>query len=282
MSRLYYNWIMSEGLKSREKPSNHRKTCNFVGRVRGIKVFIGNFTYECDFIDLDDVSSVIDHYLGGMVLGKPFVKQSKLTYDKEEGTIMLEKNDERVTFKMPHKMKRFKDIEDLNTDNIPPFFVSSKGDEEKGEDYDVNRFPDGDGNGDGDEAEKRGWGCIWEAFGGKARDLGSIQEETVRRHNTWLISAWRRRQNLLQRRQKSPWGGFRVKYSLHANLLLDVSSCVETASEFAATPSEVKGENITTISDVVTITNLKNPLEDSAGLTASGFITTPSDLIFYI
>ncbi|GJT93951.1 putative reverse transcriptase domain-containing protein [Tanacetum coccineum] len=51
---------------------------------------------------------------------------------------MFEKNDERVTFKMPHKMERFKDSGDLNTDNIPSFFVTSKGDEEKGEDY-VNR-----------------------------------------------------------------------------------------------------------------------------------------------
>nr|GEW65712.1 protein kinase-like domain, concanavalin A-like lectin/glucanase domain protein [Tanacetum cinerariifolium] len=81
MSKLYYYSIISEGLKSREKPSNPRKTCNFVGRVRGLKVFVGNFTYECDFMVLEDVSSVTDHYLGKMVLGKPFVKQSKLTYD---------------------------------------------------------------------------------------------------------------------------------------------------------------------------------------------------------
>ncbi|GJY38592.1 hypothetical protein Tco_0424956 [Tanacetum coccineum] len=81
---------------------------------------------------------VIDHYLDGMIFGKPFLKQSKLTYDKEEGTVMFEKNDERVTSKMPHKMERFKDIEDLNTDDMPPFFIVSKGDTEKGEGY-VNR-----------------------------------------------------------------------------------------------------------------------------------------------
>ncbi|GKD03051.1 hypothetical protein Tco_1178025, partial [Tanacetum coccineum] len=66
-----------------------------------------------------------------MVLGKPFAKQYKITYGKEEGTIMFKKNDEKVTFKMPHKMKRFKDIEDLNTDSILPFFIASKGHEEK-------------------------------------------------------------------------------------------------------------------------------------------------------
>ncbi|GJT88075.1 hypothetical protein Tco_1069792 [Tanacetum coccineum] len=84
---------------------------------------------------LEDVSSVTDHYLGEMVLGKPFVKESKLIHDRDEGTVMFEKNNERVTFKMLYKLERFKDIEDLNTDNIPPFFIKSKGDEEKGEGY---------------------------------------------------------------------------------------------------------------------------------------------------
>ncbi|GKE09526.1 protein kinase-like domain, concanavalin A-like lectin/glucanase domain protein [Tanacetum coccineum] len=125
--------IMNKGLESRKKSSNPNKICNFVGRVRGIKVFVDNFTYECDFMILEDVSSVIDYYLGGMILGKPFVKVYKLIYDKEEGTIMFEKNDEKLTLKMPHKMERFKDIEDLNTNNILSFFMKSKGDEEKGE-----------------------------------------------------------------------------------------------------------------------------------------------------
>ncbi|GJZ17487.1 hypothetical protein Tco_0553610 [Tanacetum coccineum] len=60
---------------------------------------------QYEYLEIPDVSSIIDHY--------------------------LEKNDEKVTFKMPHKMKRFKDIEDLNTDSILPFFIASKGHEEK-------------------------------------------------------------------------------------------------------------------------------------------------------
>ncbi|GJU78457.1 hypothetical protein Tco_1275527 [Tanacetum coccineum] len=66
-------------------------------------------------------------------------------------------------------------------------------------------------------------------FGGKARDLSSIWEETGRRHNTWVYQS------------------------------------VETASRFCATPSEVKGDDVTTICDAVTITDLKKPLEDSTG-----------------
>ncbi|GJV97512.1 hypothetical protein Tco_1549089 [Tanacetum coccineum] len=179
MSRLHYNWIMSKGLKSREKPSNPSKTCNFIRRVKDIKV-LRNFTYECDFMVLEDVSSVIDHYLDSMNLGKPLVKQSKLTYDKEEGTVMFEENDESVTFKMPHKMERFKAIEDLNTDNIPPFFVASK---RRGKRRMLSRkahlledkqipivevFDE----------------VIWETLEGNTRDLSSIGEETRQRHNS--------------------------------------------------------------------------------------------------
>ncbi|GKA93569.1 hypothetical protein Tco_0815555 [Tanacetum coccineum] len=127
MSMLNYYWIMNEGLKSRKKLSNLEKISNFVGRVKGLKVFVGNCTYECDFVVVEDTTSVIDHYLGGMVLRKPFVKESGLIYDKYEGTITFEKDKERITFKMPHKMERFKHIdkEILKTDNIPSFIITS-------------------------------------------------------------------------------------------------------------------------------------------------------------
>ncbi|GJR77814.1 hypothetical protein Tco_0090179 [Tanacetum coccineum] len=64
MSRLHYNWIMSKRLGPRRKPSNPGKIYNFMGRVKGLKVFVGNFTYECDFVVLEDTTSVIDHDLG--------------------------------------------------------------------------------------------------------------------------------------------------------------------------------------------------------------------------
>ncbi|GKB31434.1 protein kinase-like domain, concanavalin A-like lectin/glucanase domain protein [Tanacetum coccineum] len=117
---------MSEGLKSKRKPSNPEKISNFVGKVKGLKVFVGNFTYECDFVVLEDTTSVIDHYLGGMILGKTFVKEIGLVYDKDEETITFERDKEKITFKMPHKMGRFKHIDKdiLKTDNIPPFIIT--------------------------------------------------------------------------------------------------------------------------------------------------------------
>nr|GEV31840.1 protein kinase-like domain, concanavalin A-like lectin/glucanase domain protein [Tanacetum cinerariifolium] len=101
MSRLHYNWIISNRLEPKRKPSNPNKNCNFVGRVKGLRVFVGNFTYKCDFMMLEDTTSVIDHYLGSMVFGKPFMESTGLVYNKEEGT---------------------------GTNSIPPFVIESDDD----------------------------------------------------------------------------------------------------------------------------------------------------------
>ncbi|GJW90386.1 hypothetical protein Tco_0167939 [Tanacetum coccineum] len=125
MSRLHYNWIMNKRLGPRRKPSKPRKICNFVGRVKGLKVFVGNFTYECDFMVLEDTTSVIDYDLGLVIFGKSFVEATGLVYDREEGTNTFEKDKEKIVFKMPHKMEMFKHIDftDIKTNRIPPFTI---------------------------------------------------------------------------------------------------------------------------------------------------------------
>ncbi|GKA19885.1 hypothetical protein Tco_0699800 [Tanacetum coccineum] len=87
---------MSKRLGPRRKPSNPGKIYNFVGRVGGLKVFVRNSTYECDFMVLEDTTSVIDHDLGSVVFRKPFVEATRLVYDREEGTITFENDKEKI------------------------------------------------------------------------------------------------------------------------------------------------------------------------------------------
>ncbi|GJV75195.1 hypothetical protein Tco_1506779 [Tanacetum coccineum] len=117
-------------LEPRRKLSNPKKNYNFVGRVRGLKVFVGNFTYECDFMVLEDMNNVIDHYLGSVLFGKPFVEATGLVYNKEEGTVVFERDKEKIIFKIPYKMYMFKHIDftDISTGLIPPFVIKSGGD----------------------------------------------------------------------------------------------------------------------------------------------------------
>ncbi|GJR30460.1 protein kinase-like domain, concanavalin A-like lectin/glucanase domain protein [Tanacetum coccineum] len=127
MSKQHYKWIMSKGLELRHKPSNPSKNNKFVGRVRGLKVFVGNFTYECNFMILEDTTSIIDDQLGKVVFGKPFVRETGLVYDQEEGTVVFEKDNKKITFKMPHKMETFNhiDFKDVDTNSIPPFVLEN-------------------------------------------------------------------------------------------------------------------------------------------------------------
>ncbi|GJX83763.1 hypothetical protein Tco_0333244 [Tanacetum coccineum] len=80
------------------------------------------FAYECDFMILEDTTSLIDRHLGEMVFGRPFIDETGLVYIKEEGAVMFEQDYEKITFKMPHTMEIFKQtrLMGLSTDSIPP------------------------------------------------------------------------------------------------------------------------------------------------------------------
>ncbi|GKC48352.1 hypothetical protein Tco_1066074, partial [Tanacetum coccineum] len=121
MSMNQYNRIMTYKLGPRKKSSNPNKISNFVGKVRGLKVFIRSFAYKCDFMVLEDTTSVIDDCLGEFVFGKTFIEETGLAYNKEEGTIAFCIDNEKITLKMPHTLEMFKQskLKGLNTDFIP-------------------------------------------------------------------------------------------------------------------------------------------------------------------
>ncbi|GJW07434.1 MAK10-like protein [Tanacetum coccineum] len=58
MTRMMYNWIMRRKLNPREDANGG--ISNFTGRIKGMHVFIGNFTYLADFMIVEDISSIID------------------------------------------------------------------------------------------------------------------------------------------------------------------------------------------------------------------------------
>ncbi|GKA64023.1 hypothetical protein Tco_0763629 [Tanacetum coccineum] len=60
-------------------------------------------------------------------------RKTGLVYDQEEGTVTFEKDNEKITFKMPPKIEAFNHIEfkDVNTDSIPPFVLENNDDRGK-------------------------------------------------------------------------------------------------------------------------------------------------------
>ncbi|GJX10540.1 retrovirus-related pol polyprotein from transposon TNT 1-94 [Tanacetum coccineum] len=107
MTRMHYNWIMKRQLEPRVDPENIRRISNFMGRIRGMHIFVGNFTYIADFLIVEDISLVIDPFLSQVVLGKPFVEVSNMTYDSSLGIVKFRNRVDEVAYKIPHKIKQF-------------------------------------------------------------------------------------------------------------------------------------------------------------------------------
>ncbi|GJW06415.1 hypothetical protein Tco_1568838 [Tanacetum coccineum] len=58
MTRMLYNWIMRRKLDPKE--DTNRGVSNFMGRIKRMHIFVGNFTYVAYFIIVEDISSIID------------------------------------------------------------------------------------------------------------------------------------------------------------------------------------------------------------------------------
>ncbi|GKB32034.1 hypothetical protein Tco_0871435 [Tanacetum coccineum] len=117
MTRGCYNWVMTQQLEPRKGHKSPSGICNFIGRVRGIYVFIGNFTYVLDFMIVEDISSVIDPRMSPVVLGKPFVELSNMTYDSSLGVAKFTNGEDDIAYKMPHKIEQYDSLSDMEKEN---------------------------------------------------------------------------------------------------------------------------------------------------------------------
>ncbi|GJX99248.1 hypothetical protein Tco_0356267 [Tanacetum coccineum] len=103
MNRIMYNWIMRRKLDPRE--NSNRGVSKFTGRIKGMHVFVGNFTYIVDFMIVEDISSIIDPRLSQVVLGKPFVEISNMTHNPPKGVVRFTNGTDEVAYKMPHMIE---------------------------------------------------------------------------------------------------------------------------------------------------------------------------------
>nr|GEZ46656.1 MAK10-like protein [Tanacetum cinerariifolium] len=74
--------------EERDSPESHSdSSTNFTGRIEGMHVFVGDFTYVVDFMIVEGISSIIDLRLSHVVLRKPFIEVSNMTHDLPEGIV---------------------------------------------------------------------------------------------------------------------------------------------------------------------------------------------------
>ncbi|GJY64283.1 hypothetical protein Tco_0465743 [Tanacetum coccineum] len=130
MTRMMYNWIMRRKLDPRENSDGGVN--NFTGRIKGIHVFIGNFTYVIDFMIVEDISLIIDARLSQVVLGKPVVEISNMTHDPPEGVVRFTNGTNEVAYKMPHKIEQYNSLSDLEKEHTKSVYIRNEEDRRRG------------------------------------------------------------------------------------------------------------------------------------------------------
>ncbi|GJT27736.1 retrotransposon ORF1 [Tanacetum coccineum] len=140
MSRGCYNWIMTTPLEPRKDSKSPSRINNFTGRVRGMPIFIGNFTYASDFMIVEDISSVIDPRMSPVVLGKPFIELSNMTYDLSLGVVKFTKGVEEITYTMPYKIEQYDSLSDREEENMKLVYFRNEDDKRKGVEYVMSKI----------------------------------------------------------------------------------------------------------------------------------------------
>ncbi|GJX44925.1 hypothetical protein Tco_0261601 [Tanacetum coccineum] len=133
MIRMMYNWIMRRKLDPKENANGGVR--NFTGRIKGMHVFIGNFTYIVDFMIIEDISSIIDPRLSQVVLWKSFVEISNMTHDPPEGVDRFTNGNNKVTYKMRHKIEQYDSLSNLEKEQTKSVYLMNEEDKRRGVEY---------------------------------------------------------------------------------------------------------------------------------------------------
>ncbi|GJX15918.1 hypothetical protein Tco_0216750 [Tanacetum coccineum] len=140
MNPIQYNLIIKKHLEPREDPEGIKVISNFTRRIRGMHIFIGNFTYVLDFMIVKDISSVIDPRLSQVVLGRPSVEISNMTHDLTLGIVRFVNGTDKIAYKMPYKIKQFNSLLDFEKEHSKSVYFRNEDDKRRGVDYVVNKI----------------------------------------------------------------------------------------------------------------------------------------------
>ncbi|GJX93595.1 MAK10-like protein [Tanacetum coccineum] len=138
MMNSHYEASIQRKLNPREDANGG--VSNFTGRIKGMHVFIGNFTYIVDFMIIEDISSIIDPRLMQVILEKPFIEISNMTHDQQEGIVrFINKNDE-VAYKMPHKIEQYNSFSNLEKEHTKSVYLRNEKDKRRGVEYVMSKI----------------------------------------------------------------------------------------------------------------------------------------------
>ncbi|GKF32873.1 hypothetical protein Tco_0102671, partial [Tanacetum coccineum] len=120
--------------------NSDRGISNFTGRIKGMHVFIGNFTFVADFVIVEDISSVIDPRISQVVLGKPFVDISNIAHDPPERVVRFTNGTDEIAYKMPHKIEQYNSLSDLEKEHTKLVYFRNDEYRRRGVEYAMSKI----------------------------------------------------------------------------------------------------------------------------------------------
>ncbi|GJS92607.1 MAK10-like protein [Tanacetum coccineum] len=105
--------VMRQKLDPRE--NSNGGISNFTRRIKGMHVFVGNFTYIVDFMIVEDIGSIIDPRLSQ-------VQQQKFAY------------------KIPHNIEQYDSLSDLEKEQTKLVYLRNEKDKRRGVEYVMNKI----------------------------------------------------------------------------------------------------------------------------------------------
>nr|GEY76316.1 protein kinase-like domain, concanavalin A-like lectin/glucanase domain protein [Tanacetum cinerariifolium] len=103
-------------------------------------IFVGNFTYVSYFKIVEDISSAIYPRISQVVLEKPFVELSNMTYDLSLRIVKFTNRVDEITYKMPNKIEQFDSLSDIEKEHTQSICFRNEEDKRRGVDYVMNKI----------------------------------------------------------------------------------------------------------------------------------------------
>nr|GEV99263.1 retrotransposon Orf1 [Tanacetum cinerariifolium] len=135
-NRLVPNLFATKGMTTTE--NSNKGVSNFTGMINEMHVFVGNFIV--DFMIAKDISSIINPRLSQVVIGKPFVEISNMTQDPPEGVVRFINRTDKVSYKMPYNIKRYKSLSDLEEEYTKSVYLRNEEDKKRGVKYAMSKI----------------------------------------------------------------------------------------------------------------------------------------------
>nr|GEV74994.1 MAK10-like protein [Tanacetum cinerariifolium] len=113
---------------------------NFTRKIKGMHVFVGNFTFVIDFMIVKDISSIIHPRLSQVVLEKPFVDISNITYDPPEGMVKFTNETDEIAYKLSHKIEKYNSLTDLEKEHTKSVYLKNEENMRRGVKYVMSKI----------------------------------------------------------------------------------------------------------------------------------------------